>query len=65
MQENSKDTAKHAANLRAALQTACHPIGPMDILIAATALEHSLRVVTDNLAGFQRVPGLQCLTWSL
>jgi len=59
------DTAARAATLRAALEAAGHPIGPMDNLIAATALEHSLRIVTNNLAEFQRVPGLQCLTWSL
>ncbi len=58
------DTAAQAAALRAALEASGHPIGAMDILIAATALEHRLPVVTHNLREFQRVPGLQSVTWS-
>jgi tRNA(fMet)-specific endonuclease VapC len=57
------DTAAHAASLRAGLAAAGRSIGPMDILIAATALEYNLAVVTHNLREFQRVPGLQCLDW--
>jgi tRNA(fMet)-specific endonuclease VapC len=58
------DTAAHAASLRAVLGSAGRSIGPMDVLIAATALEHRLPVVTHNLREFQRVPGLECLSWS-
>ena len=58
------DTASHAASLRAALESAGQPIGPMDVLIAATALEYQLPIVTHNLREFQRVPGLQCLSWA-
>ena len=58
------DTATHASALRAALESSGQSIGPMDILIAATGLEHCLPIVTHNLREFQRVPGLQCLTWS-
>lgn len=57
------ETAAHAANIRAALDAAGHPIGPMDVLIAATALENGLSLVTNNLAEFGRVPGLSCFTW--
>jgi tRNA(fMet)-specific endonuclease VapC len=46
------------------LETAGQSIGPLDVLIAATALEHSLPVVTGNLAEFQRVPDLRCVSWS-
>ncbi len=53
----------HAAIIRAALEAAGHPIGPMDVLIAATALEYALPLVTHNLAEFERVPGLQCESW--
>ena len=45
------------------LGVAGHSIGPMDVLIAATALENDLPLVTDNPEGFQRVPRLSCLTW--
>jgi tRNA(fMet)-specific endonuclease VapC len=57
-------TAAHAATLRAKLEAHGRSIGPMDILIAASALEHALPLVTHNLREFQRVPGLQCETWS-
>jgi tRNA(fMet)-specific endonuclease VapC len=58
------ETADQAATLRAALEAAGRSIGPMDVLIAATALEYALRLVTSNLAEFQRVPGLQCVSWA-
>lgn len=58
------ETAAHAARLRAALESTGRSIGPMDVLIAATALENQLPLVTGNLAEFRRVPGLVCLNWS-
>ncbi len=58
------ETATHASTIRARLEAKGTSIGAMDILIAATALEHNLPIVTNNLREFQRVPGLQCLTWS-
>ncbi|MFZ4777716.1 MAG: type II toxin-antitoxin system VapC family toxin [Terrimicrobiaceae bacterium] len=57
------ETSPHAATIRASLEAAGHPIGPMDVLIAATALENDLPLVTNNLDEFQRVPRLSCLTW--
>jgi tRNA(fMet)-specific endonuclease VapC len=57
------DTAAIAARVRASLETIGRPIGPMDILIASTALENDLPLVTTNLKEFQRVPGLACETW--
>jgi tRNA(fMet)-specific endonuclease VapC len=38
-------------------------IGDADILIAATALEHGLAVVTNNGAHFGRIPGLHIENW--
>ena len=40
-----------------------HPIGPLDTLIAAHALSRGLVVVTDNVAEFERVPGLEIENW--
>jgi tRNA(fMet)-specific endonuclease VapC len=57
------ETASHAAILRAGLESTGQSIGPMDVLIAATALEHQLPIVTENLREFQRVPGLRCVSW--
>ena len=59
----SHTTSAHAAKLRATLGRAGKPIGPMDLLIAATALEFQLPIVTGNLREFQKVPGLTCETW--
>lgn len=60
----TSETAGHAAALRAALEASGQSIGPMDVLIAATALEHDLTIVTSNLTEFRRVPGLRCEAWS-
>jgi tRNA(fMet)-specific endonuclease VapC len=40
------------------------PIGERDLLIAATAVAHSLTVVTKNTREFLRVPGLSVEDWS-
>jgi tRNA(fMet)-specific endonuclease VapC len=58
------ETAKRAAKIRASLEASGQPIGPMDLLIAATALERGLPLVSGNLTEFQRVPGLICHDWS-
>jgi len=39
------------------------PIGPNDLLIAAHALASDLTVVTANVGGFSRVPGLKVENW--
>lgn len=39
------------------------PIGANALLIAAHALEQSATLVTDNVAEFQRVPGLLIENW--
>ncbi len=38
-------------------------IGDADILIAATALEHGLALVTNNTNHFNRIAGLQLYNW--
>jgi len=39
-------------------------VGDADILIAATALENNLPVVTNNESHFNRISGLQILNWN-
>lgn len=51
------------AQLRCALERAGQPIGPNDLLIAAHALALDCTLVTANVGGFARVPGLQVLNW--
>ena len=50
--------ARVHAQLWAQLTAAGEMVGAHDLLVAATALAHGYSVLTDNLRGFQRVPGL-------
>lgn len=40
-------------------------IGAHDLLIAATALEHELPLLTGNVAEFERVPDLNVVPWKM
>ncbi|NET54080.1 MAG: type II toxin-antitoxin system VapC family toxin [Merismopedia sp. SIO2A8] len=53
----------NAAHIRAVLKPQGQPIGAYDVLIAATALQHKLIMVTANLREFERVPELQIENW--
>jgi len=55
--------AKRAAELRAALEKAGTPIGPIDVLIAGTALAYEGVLVTHDKAEFGRVKGLKTKDW--
>ncbi len=57
------EEAKSAAALRARLEREGNPIGPMDTLIAGTALAHRGILVTRNFREFGRVPGLAVENW--
>jgi tRNA(fMet)-specific endonuclease VapC len=51
------------AEIRHELESKGLPIGANDLLIAAHAIEQQATLVTDNVAEFQRVPGLQIENW--
>lgn len=55
--------ARAAASLRARLEILGTPIGPMDTLIAGTALVAGATLVTHNIREFGRVPGLFIEDW--
>lgn len=55
--------AVQAARVRATLEAQGQPIGPHDLLIAATALRYQGTLVSRNLREFGRVPDLQCVDW--
>jgi tRNA(fMet)-specific endonuclease VapC len=55
--------ARAAAGIRADLEAVGKPIGPVDVLIAATALVHSAVLVTHNVREFRRVKGLRLEDW--
>jgi tRNA(fMet)-specific endonuclease VapC len=55
--------ARQAAAVRAALERRGAPIGPLDTLIAGTALAYSATLVTHNTHEFGRVEGLNIVDW--
>jgi len=57
------EEAKAAAALRAQLEVAGTPIGPMDTLSAGTAVAHRGVLVTRNVREFGRVAGLAVEDW--
>jgi len=57
------DAALHYADIRAALETAGTPIGPLDLLIAAQARSLGATLVTANIGEFKRVKGLKVRVW--
>lgn len=52
-----------AGAVMAELEAAGTPIGVEDVMIAATALEHELTVVTRNVKHFERIEGVQIENW--
>jgi tRNA(fMet)-specific endonuclease VapC len=57
------EAAMRAAELRYKLERAGEGIGPLDTLIAATALAHGGALVTRNIREFARVTGLKTINW--
>ncbi len=49
--------------LKAALEVRGERLADADLMIAATALEHNLVVITGNLSHFERISGLQVENW--
>jgi tRNA(fMet)-specific endonuclease VapC len=58
----SADAASYA-QVRARLEKAGTPIGPLDTLIAAQAVARKLTLVTNNQREFGRVSGLRLDNW--
>ncbi len=58
-----RDSAIAAAKIRAQLEQQGSPIGPMDILIAGTAISLQAVLVTHNVKEFSRVSGLAIADW--
>lgn len=55
--------AAAAVHIRAALEKAGTPIGPLDTLIAGSAIANGATLVTHNVREFQRVEGLILADW--
>jgi tRNA(fMet)-specific endonuclease VapC len=57
--------AAEYGRIRADLAARGTPIGPNDLLIAATALSNNVILVTHNSSEFSRVPGLRLEDWQI
>ena len=55
----TESSMERFANIRGDLRTKGQMIGDADILIAATALDHNLTLVTQNTRHFSRIPNLK------
>lgn len=55
--------AQEAGLIRADLAAQGTPIGPNDLLIAATARAHDAVLVTHNIREFSRITGLRWVDW--
>ena len=55
--------AQRCGAIREELERRGRPIGPNDLLIAATAVTHDLELVTHNLVEFSNVLGLRVVDW--
>jgi tRNA(fMet)-specific endonuclease VapC len=55
--------AQHYGAIRAALEKIGQPIGVNDLHIAGHARSEGLVLVTNNIAEFERVPGLELENW--
>ena len=60
----TSDDAIAYAGVRAKLERAGTPIGPLDTLIASHAVARKLLLVTNNEREFRRVAGLQLENWT-
>jgi tRNA(fMet)-specific endonuclease VapC len=58
------DAAQEAARIRVTLEAHGTLIGPMDLLIAGTALSRGAVLITGNTREFSRVRGLRLMDWS-
>jgi len=52
-----------AARIRIHLEGRGFPIGPLDLLIAGTAVSRAALLVSNNAREFTRVPGLRVVDW--
>ena len=56
--------ANKAAEFRSMLAKSGTPIGPYDLLIAATAETNSLTLITNNQKEFSRITSLESISWA-
>jgi tRNA(fMet)-specific endonuclease VapC len=62
--EFDREAAHESARIRVELEGRGLVIGPMDLLIAGTALSRGATLVTNNIKEFSRIKGLQLSDWT-
>lgn len=62
--EFTSDDSAAYAHIRAKLERAGTPIGPLDTLIAAQAVARKMTLISNNEREFRRVPGLDVENWA-
>jgi tRNA(fMet)-specific endonuclease VapC len=62
--EFTSDDALAYAAVRAKLERAGTPIGPLDTLIAAQAVARKVTLVSNNEREFKRIAGLRLESWA-
>lgn len=60
----ARSVAPVYGRLRADLERRGLPVGPLDTMIAAHAVDLGAVLVTNNTREFRRIPGLRCEDWS-
>jgi tRNA(fMet)-specific endonuclease VapC len=60
----TSEVARAYGSVRAGLERAGTPIGPLDLMIGAHALAVGATLITNNLAEFRRIAGLRCEDWT-
>ncbi|MBE0596841.1 MAG: type II toxin-antitoxin system VapC family toxin [Desulfuromonadales bacterium] len=58
-----EEEAECAAKVRTSLEKLGTPIGPIDNLIAGTALANKVTLITHNTSEFRRIKGLKLVDW--
>ena len=61
--ESDFEIMKRFGEIKAKLQRQNELISDADIIIAATSLEKSERLITGNIAHFKRIDGLKIENW--
>ena len=59
-----RDAANESARIRVELEGRGLVIGPLDLLIAGTALSRNATLITNNTKEFSRIEGLRLADWT-
>jgi len=60
-----REAARESARIRVELERRGLVIGPIDLLIAGTALSRNATLVTNNTKEFSRIKGLRLSDWTV